>query len=129
MKEVAAYEAEAQAQEAKVQGMKDAGKDPYDVKKQEEVLQESYMMIPDSKARLAAAVEDLKAFLVRVGRWVGGPVGWGCFGIDGGQACGGGGGVCVSRFPPSAPALTKWTSFEHTPRTHPLHNNRRRTAS
>ena len=129
VKEVAAYEKEAQEQEAKVQGMKAEGKDPYDIKKQEEVLQESYMMIPDSKARLAAAVEDLKAFLVRVGRWVCGPVGWGCFGIDGGQACGGGGGMCVSRFPLSVPALTKWTSFEHTPRTHPFHNNRRRTAS
>lgn len=62
---MAAYEKEAQEQEAKVQGMKAEGKDPYDIKKQEEVLQESYMMIPDSKARLAAAVEDLKAFLVR----------------------------------------------------------------
>lgn len=55
--------------------MKAEGKDPYDIKKQEEVLQESYMMIPDSKARLAAAVDDLKAFLVRCGRalrgWIG----------------------------------------------------------
>lgn len=65
VKEVAAYEKEAQEQEAKVRAMKEDGKDPYDIKKQEEVLQESYMMIPDSKARLAAAVEDLKAFLVR----------------------------------------------------------------
>ena len=46
--------------------MRDGGKDPYDIKKQEEVLQESYMMIPDSKARLQAALEDLKAFLVSV---------------------------------------------------------------
>ena len=70
VKEVAAYEQEAAAQEAKVAGMKAEGKDPYDIKKQEEVLQESYMMIPDSKARLAAAVEDLKAFVVG-GRGVG----------------------------------------------------------
>ncbi len=76
VKEVAAYEKEATEQEAKVAGMKAEGKDPYDIKKQEEVLQESYMMIPDSKARLAAAVEDLKAFLVR-GGWRGAcRVGW-----------------------------------------------------
>jgi len=29
--------------------MRDDGKDPYDIRKQEEVLQESYMMVPDSK--------------------------------------------------------------------------------
>lgn len=68
VKEVAAYGKEAQEQEAKVRAMKEGGRDPYDIKKQEEVLQESYMMIPDSKARLAAAAEDLKAFLVRF--WV-----------------------------------------------------------
>jgi len=39
--------------------MRDDGKDPYDIKKQEEVLAESHMMIPDSKNRLEAAVETL----------------------------------------------------------------------
>lgn len=70
VKEVAAYEQEAAAQEAKVTGMRTEGKDPYDIKKQEEVLQESYMMIPDSKARLATAVEDLKAFVVGGRGWL-----------------------------------------------------------
>lgn len=64
VKEAASYEKEAKAQEAKIQSMRDAGKDSYDIKKQEEVLQESYMMIPDSKARLNGALEDLQAFLV-----------------------------------------------------------------
>jgi len=33
------------------------------IRKQEEVLQESYMMIPDSKARLEATLADLEACL------------------------------------------------------------------
>jgi len=66
-KEAASYEKEAVAQEQKIAGMRERGQDVYDIKKQEEVLQESYMMIPDSKARLQAALEDLEAFLVRKG--------------------------------------------------------------
>lgn len=31
---------------------------------EQEVLQESYMMIPDSKGRLQASIQDMKAFLV-----------------------------------------------------------------
>ncbi|GAB5034939.1 tubulin-specific chaperone a [Nannochloropsis oceanica] len=62
-KEVASYENEAVAQEQKIADMRERGQDIYDIKKQEEVLQESYMMIPDSKARLQAAVEDLEAFV------------------------------------------------------------------
>jgi hypothetical protein len=36
-----------------------------DIRKQEEVLQESYMMIPDSKSRLEKAVLDLANIVVR----------------------------------------------------------------
>merc|ERR1719502_241629 len=43
--------------------MKDAGKDIYDIKKAEEVLQESYMMIPDSKNRFHKSLDDLLAFV------------------------------------------------------------------
>eukprot|EP00903_Cladosiphon_okamuranus_P014537 g13484.t1 len=63
VKEVASYEAEAKENEARVQKMRDEGKDPYDIKKQEEVLQESYMMIPDSKSRLAKVLEEMESFL------------------------------------------------------------------
>lgn len=38
VKEVASYETEAKENEAKVQKMRDDGKDPYDIRKQEEVL-------------------------------------------------------------------------------------------
>ena len=78
-KEVASYEKEAKTQEAKIQGMKDQGKDIYDIKKQEEVLQESYMMIPDSKARYQNALEDLQSFLVSCYRGDD-RVGWICWG-------------------------------------------------
>jgi len=59
-KEVASYEKEVETNEARVQKMRDEGKDPYDIRKQEEVLQESYMMIPDSKARLESTLVELK---------------------------------------------------------------------
>jgi hypothetical protein len=35
-----------------------------DIRKQEEVLQESYMMVPDSKSRLEASIADLQGILV-----------------------------------------------------------------
>jgi tubulin-specific chaperone A len=65
VKEMESYEKEAKAQEAKIQKMREDGMDFYDIRKQEEVLQESYMMIPDSKSRLQRGIEDLKAFMVR----------------------------------------------------------------
>ena len=46
-----------------MQAMKDANRDPYDIKKFDEVLGESRMMVPDSTRRLAAAVKDLQAYL------------------------------------------------------------------
>lgn len=63
LKEVQSYEKEVVTNEARVQKMRDEGKDPYDIRKQEEVLQESYMMIPDSKARLESTLADLEALL------------------------------------------------------------------
>jgi hypothetical protein len=43
--------------------MKDQNKSPYDIKKFEEVLEESHMMIPDSKNRLEQALSDLATYL------------------------------------------------------------------
>mmetsp|Transcript_17382 Transcript_17382/g.25391 ORF Transcript_17382/g.25391 Transcript_17382/m.25391 type:complete len:115 (-) Transcript_17382:73-417(-) len=62
-KEVASYEKEVVDNEARVQRMREEGKDPYDIRKQEEVLAESQMMVPDSRGRLTRALEDLDAFL------------------------------------------------------------------
>jgi len=49
--------------EQKLQQMKDENRDPYDIKKFEEVLSESHMMIPDSNCRRDKALVDLKEFL------------------------------------------------------------------
>ena len=65
LKEVASYEKEVLTQQVKVQKMKDDGKDPYDIRKQEEVLQESYMMVPDSKGRFETSIFELSNTLVR----------------------------------------------------------------
>ena len=44
--------------------MKDENKDQYDIKKFQEVVGESQMMIPDSISRRDKALEDLKEFVV-----------------------------------------------------------------
>lgn len=49
--------------ELKLTEMKDKKADPYDVKKFEEVLGESYMMVPDSQSRLRKSVLDLSLFM------------------------------------------------------------------
>lgn len=43
--------------------MKDQNKNPYDIKKFEEVVGESHMMIPDSKNRLEQALSDLATYV------------------------------------------------------------------
>lgn len=63
-KEVLYYEKEAIDNEKRIQKMKDDEKDIYDIRKQEEVLGESYMMIPDSKNRLETAVFELANLIV-----------------------------------------------------------------
>jgi len=62
-KEKVTYEKEAAQQRERVQKFKEQEKDGYDIKKQEEVLQESLMMIPDSQRRLVKAFEELKKIL------------------------------------------------------------------
>ena len=63
IKEVAYYEKEVQENESKLENMKQENCDPYDIKKFEEVLGESYMMVPDSKGRLERAIEDLASYV------------------------------------------------------------------
>lgn len=50
-KDVTSYAKEADVQQGKVEKLKSDGKDEHDIRKQEEVLQECLMMIPDSKRR------------------------------------------------------------------------------
>ncbi len=49
--------------EAKLQAMKDANKDPHDIKKFQEVLGESQMMIPVSITSRDRALEELKEYV------------------------------------------------------------------
>lgn len=62
-KEKVMYEKEAQQQKDRVEKFKNEGKDEYEVRKQEEVLQECLMMVPDCQRRLLAAYEDLNGIL------------------------------------------------------------------
>ncbi|XP_014668344.1 PREDICTED: tubulin-specific chaperone A-like [Priapulus caudatus] len=58
-KEKNMYEKEAQMLQERVEKMKAEGRDEHDIKKQQEVTQESNMMIPDCVKRLKAAMADL----------------------------------------------------------------------
>ncbi|XP_015190252.1 PREDICTED: tubulin-specific chaperone A [Polistes dominula] len=62
-KEKVTYEKEAAQQRQRIQQLKEQDKDGYDIKKQEEVLQESLMMVPDCQRRLVKAFEELKSIL------------------------------------------------------------------
>lgn len=59
-KEYVVYEKEAESQKLRIQKLKDSEADEYNIKKQEEVLQEALMIIPDCQRRLVKAYEDLK---------------------------------------------------------------------
>ncbi|VEU38465.1 unnamed protein product [Pseudo-nitzschia multistriata] len=62
-KEVKYYQQEVVENESKLNEMKEQNKNPYDIKKFEEVLGESHMMIPDSKNRLEQALFDLASYV------------------------------------------------------------------
>ncbi|XP_023326995.1 tubulin-specific chaperone A [Eurytemora carolleeae] len=62
-KEKLSYRKEADQQKAKLEKMKEEGKDSHDIKKMGEVVQESLMMIPDCHRRLITAHADLMSLL------------------------------------------------------------------
>lgn len=62
-KEKVMYEKEADNQRNRIEKLKTEGKDEYDIRKQEEVLQESLMMVPDCQRRLLKAYEELNSIL------------------------------------------------------------------
>uniref|UniRef100_A0A336MCF3 Tubulin-specific chaperone A n=1 Tax=Culicoides sonorensis TaxID=179676 RepID=A0A336MCF3_CULSO len=62
-KDVTSYEKEAESQKNKVEKLKSNDGEEHDIKKQEEVLQECLMMIPDSKRRLRKCYEELTNIL------------------------------------------------------------------
>ncbi|XP_019616960.1 PREDICTED: tubulin-specific chaperone A-like [Branchiostoma belcheri] len=62
-KEKTMYGKEVLKEEERLEKFKTEGKDEHDIRKQEEVLQESKMMIPDCRRRLMAAHEELTKML------------------------------------------------------------------
>lgn len=62
-KEKVVYEKEAENQKQRVERYKKEGKDEYEVRKQEEVLQEGLMMVPDCQRRLLKAYDELQQIL------------------------------------------------------------------
>ena len=63
LKEVAYYAQEVKDNKAKLEGMKSENRDAHDIKYFQKVLDESYMMVPDSERRLKQALDDLSVFL------------------------------------------------------------------
>ena len=62
-KDLIYYGKEAEKQKAKIEKMKEDGRDEHDVKKQIQVLEESEEMIPLSRDQLRKAQADLKKFV------------------------------------------------------------------
>ncbi|KAK9804409.1 hypothetical protein WJX72_011462 [[Myrmecia] bisecta] len=65
-KELALYEKEREAEQAKVDRLKADGAEIHDLKHAENVLAEASMMIPDTRQRLQAALGDLKYLVAEV---------------------------------------------------------------
>jgi len=63
VKEVTYYHKEVKENEEKLAKMKADNADFHDIKKFQEVLDESNMMIPDSQTRLKKSVDELSTFL------------------------------------------------------------------
>jgi tubulin-specific chaperone A len=64
-KELAMYRKEVVTEGAKLEKMRSEGKDPHDIKQQDQVLGESSMMIGDCTTRMENAFNDLLAAMVR----------------------------------------------------------------
>lgn len=62
-KEKTVYEKEVVTERNRIEKFKAAGSDDHVLRKQEEVLQESMMMVPDCQRRLAKAFEELSEML------------------------------------------------------------------
>ncbi|KAG0743493.1 hypothetical protein G6F57_000402 [Rhizopus arrhizus] len=60
-KEHISYQKEAEHQQKRIDKLIADGADEADVRKQKEVLEETFQMIPDVKKRLAKAYQDLEA--------------------------------------------------------------------
>jgi len=62
-KEKVSYEKEAEREEKRIQKFRDENRDEHDIRKQQEVIQENLMMIPECQRRLRSASDELTAML------------------------------------------------------------------
>ncbi|XP_046399878.1 tubulin-specific chaperone A [Ischnura elegans] len=62
-KERSMYEKQVEQEKVRLQKFKDQGKDEYDIRKQEEVIQECVMMVPETQKRFLSAFQDLSSIL------------------------------------------------------------------
>lgn len=62
-REYHSYEEELGQERQRMEKMRTEGASDYTIKKQQDVIQETISMLPNSKKRLQDAVEDLQAFL------------------------------------------------------------------
>lgn len=62
-KDLEYYVKEHATQAQRIEKLRADGRDEYDVRKQEEVLVETEMMLPDCQTRLHEAAQDLEAFI------------------------------------------------------------------
>lgn len=62
-KEKMSYEKEAEKEKTRLEKFKQENRDEHDIKKQEEVIQENFMMVPDCQRRLRAAYDELSEML------------------------------------------------------------------
>eukprot|EP00736_Rhodelphis_marinus_P005520 Rmarinus@m.28292 len=61
-KEYLSYQQEKAKQESRIEQMKKDGKGEHEIRKQEEVLQETVVMLPDTRMRLSQYMEELVDF-------------------------------------------------------------------
>ena len=64
-KEIQYYEREANDQNKHIQSMKEKNEDPYDINKQQQVLEETLNIIPHCKIKLSESIEQMEQLIVR----------------------------------------------------------------
>ena len=62
-REYESYEKEIKKDRERIAKLKDQGESDYTIKKQEEVLQETISMLPNTRKRLGEALEDARNFM------------------------------------------------------------------
>jgi len=62
-KEKISYEKEVEREEKRIQKFRDENRDEHDIRKQQEVIQENLMMIPECQRSLRTASDELTAML------------------------------------------------------------------